>query len=888
MSNEARDAETKITDLRSQYPSDLIGLPAGELLLSFTVQSHRNGATQLGYEIESATDPSFSRDVISAKATTADSQWIAAPATVSQSRQVRYYRVRIETEVGLTDWSQTLTHEAGLLQATDWVGVAIGDEGVADGPAALLRRSFAISKPVASARLFATAQGAFDLMINGKKVGDHILAPGWTPYQNRIINETHDVTAMLQVGENAVGALLGDGWWRGKFGFLNMYNNYGEHTSLLAQLEIEYQDGSREVIATDETWRTATGGVQLASIYDGCTLDFTKAQVAWCKPGFDDSTWVAPTVRDFDKSLITPLIAPPVRVKAELPVTIKTKSDRLFLDAGQNIAGWLRVVVNGKRGQTVIIRHAEVLEPNDVLHTKALRGAKAIDTYVLGKDGEQTLEPKLTFHGFQYADVVTEAEVISATAIAITSDNADRSSFESSHQLLNKLHSNVLWSQRDNFVSIPTDCPQRDERLGWTGDAQAFIYAANTLIQGDAFFRSWLRDLASEQGADGNVPMIVPDLLAIQWKGDSPFGNHGTAGWGDAATVIPWALYETYGDKAVVRDQLDSMRGWVDYFTSLRTEDDVFGDLMQLGDWLDPDAPEDKPFAAKVSGRYMASAYMAHSARILSSAEALVGDADRAAHYKALGDKVAAATWNLLGAEAIETTTGCSIALEFDIAPKGERATVAAKLAEIVRRDNGRISTGFLGTPVILDALSKNGHTNEAYLMLLRTEIRSWLYPITVGATTIWERWEAIKPDGTISGGELADAAEGSEGSMISFNHYAYGAVIDWVYRNVAGLQLTSPGYQTSAIAPRPVVGIDWAKATIATGYGELSIDWKLGSAGSLVADIVVPFGTNATLDLPVTTESEITVNDEPAENLSIVSSGKHTLVISNPLIATL
>jgi alpha-L-rhamnosidase len=449
---------------------------------------------------------------------------------------------------------------------------------------------------------------------------------------------------------------------------------------------------------------------------------------------------------------------------------------------------------------------------------------------------------------------------------------------------LNKLHSNVLWSLRDNYVSIPTDCPQRDERLGWTGDAQAFIYAANTLVDDNAFFRSWLHDLALEQQEDGKVPHVIPDILELQYprlpKGN-PYPDDGTAGWGDAAVVIPWAQYQSFGDLEVLRSQLESMRGWTDFF-SAQCVDNVFPvDKMQLGDWLDPDAPEDKPYLSKVSPRFVASAYIAHTARIMSETEALVGTTERAERYAKLSADVADATWNLLGGDARKTTTGCSLALEFRICPDFEREAVAAELAELVRKDKGAISTGFLGTPVIMDAMSRNGHFEEAYSMLLREEIRSWLYPITVGATTIWERWEAIKPDGTPATGGSEGHAEGSEPSMISFNHYAYGAVIDWVYRNVLGLTSLAPGYRQVSISPRPTKSIKWANGSIETGYGKYSIDWKLDGS-KLHAKLTVPFGVEAKLNLPVTDASTILVNGESKLNGEVLSHGSYDLDVTH------
>ncbi len=875
--------------LRSQYPAKQIGFPGGPLELSWKVTAAGTGETQLAYEIQSALDETFTTALKTDQAKSAESQYVNAPHIPSQSREISYHRVRIETQAGWSEWSNTLVHEVGLTDGNEIVGEAIGDESKATDAPPLLRTTFKITKPVKKARLYATAHGTYDVMINGAKAGNHILAPGWTPYQYRILVDTHDVTNYLIEGENAFGVLLTDGWYRGKMSFFNLLDNYGEHTSFLGQIEIEYEDGTSEIVASGPNWKTANGGVRFASIYDGTTIDMTMAQPAWCKPGFDDSSWKPVTVREINKKLLEPLSAPPVRVKAELPMTLRQEADRVNLDGTQNISGWVRLTVDGKRGDKVVVRHAEILLPDKSLHTAPLRAAKATDTYILGKDGVQDLEPKHTFHGFQYADVVTEAKVIAATQIAITSDNPDRGEFKSSHTLLNKLHSNVLWSLRDNYVAIPTDCPQRDERLGWTGDAQAFIWAANTLVDENAFFRSWMKDVALEQHESGKVPHVVPDILELQYPklpNGNPFPDNGAAGWGDAAVVIPWAQYQSFGDLQILRNQLESMRKWVDFF-SAQCVDNVFPEgVMQLGDWLDPDAPEDKPFLAKVSSRYVASTYIVHSARLLAKTEELVGSKENAEKYHKLADDVAAATWKLLGDDARKTTSGSSLALEFNICPEEEREAVAAGLAELVRKDNGAISTGFLGTPVIMDAMSRNGHINEAYSMLLREEIRSWLYPITVGATTIWERWEAIKPDGTPSTGGSEGHAPGSEPSMISFNHYAYGAVIDWVYRNVLGLTSLSPGYKQVSISPRPTKSIDWAKGSIETGFGKFAIDWKIDGA-KLHAKVHVPFGVTAKLNLPVTEESTILVNEESKLNGEVLTHGVHEIQVSHATVAS-
>lgn len=879
---------SKITiELLSEYETGLLGVLTRTALLSWKVRGAAAGQKQLSAQLEAASDEGFARSLATSTIASATSQFVPDPAGEFASREVRYYRVRIETEAGWSDWSNSYRLEAGLGKATDFVGSAIGQISKAQGPATLLRTEFSITKKVASARVYATAHGIFDLMINGKNVGNEYFAPGWTTYQKRILSSTYDVTEYLQADNNAWGVLLGDGWYRGKFGFVNKTDNYGDQTSFLGQLEITFDDGSTQTIATGENWKAGNGGIRMGSIYDGCDFDFNFAQPAWCKPGFDDSKWQPAIICDFDKSVLEPRAAAPVRVVQQFATKPTTHGDAIRIDLGQNISGWLRLKVDAKAGTKITIRHAEVLEPDGKLHTAALRGAKATDTYILATDGEQTLEPKLTFHGFQFADIVVEGDtkVLEVTGIAVSSDNANRGLFASSNELLNKLHSNTRWSLLDNFVSIPTDCPQRDERLGWTGDAQAFAYAAHSIVDGYEFYKSWLTDLGLEQEMlGGKVSLVVPDLLAIQMTDDNPFKTeYGDAGWSDAATVVPWSIYERFGDKAILEQQLDSMRAWVEHNKNDH-EGLLIPQRMQLGDWLDPDAPEGQPWAAKVSGNYTANAYMAHSVNILAKTETVLGNHAEAAKHAARFEQLREAIWRELAPEAIKTPTGASIALEFEIAPESERQAVADGLAKLVRDTDARISTGFLGTPVIMDAMSRNGHAQEAYAMLLRTKKRSWLYPITVGATTIWERWEAIHEDGTISNGGLENNAEGSEAGMISFNHYAYGAVIDWMYRNVGGIAPTAPGYAEVSIQPLPQQSLTACQSSLETGFGKISADWKV-TGGKLELDVTIPFGVTATLNLPATAASNLTVNGAAASNGSALTHGEYKISLTEPSI---
>lgn len=870
------DPGAEVVSLRSQYPDGLLGVPRTGLRLTWRASA---ASAQLGYQVRwNGADAGVADPVASG-----DSIGVAAPGPALGPGEERRYAVRIATAAGWSAWSEELVVEASADPA-ELEARPIGGSEPVEGPAMLLRTGFTLPSAPVRARLRATFWGVGELRINGRRATDEHLAPGWTAYQERIVLGTWDVTDLLQVGENALGALLGDGWYRGRLGWEDGTEQFGTELAALVQLDVECADGSLVRIATSPEWTTSTGGIRSASLYDGVEIDLRAEPHGWDAPGFDDSAWPPAREIGVDTSVVEPRIASGVRTVAEWSVPVERRDGHAFLDLGQNIAGWLRLVVRGSAGDRVEVRHAEVLEPDGSIHTKALRTARATDGYVLAHDGETTLEPTFTFHGFQYAEV-TGAEVVSATAVAVSSADRTRSSFECADPRLERLHSNVAWSQRDNFVSLPTDCPQRDERLGWTGDAQAFAPTASTLFDVESFWVSWLRDLELDQDADGAVAAVVPNILkdpAVPAEGE--WVTMGRAGWADAATIVPWAVYESYGSDEVLVRQLDSMRRWV---ASLEARADAAGGLLptefQFGDWLDPDAPGDEPWKAKVSSDYVANAFFAHSARLLADAERLVGDPARAEAAWRLAERVARDTWERWGDEAVATQTGAAIALEFGIAPESERERIGDLLARNVREERGRIATGFLGTPLVLFALVHAGHVDEAYLMLLRLEPPSWLYQVEMGATTVWERWDALAPDGSIHSGEMAT---NDSSGMLSFNHYAYGAVVDWVYRYVAGIAPTveRPGYRRIVVAPKPSTAIPWARATIETRLGVASVDWRL--AGSeLELDLVVPHGAEAVLDLPVTAGSVVEVDGQPFAGEPL-GPGEHHVVVTSVLVA--
>ena len=550
------------------------------------------------------------------------------------------------------------------------------------------------------------------------------------------------------------------------------------------------------------------------------------------------------------------------------------------LDAGQNVTGWVRIRVRGSTDASVTVRHAEVLEPDGSLHTRSLRSAKATDTYVLAGSDPVVLEPSFTFHGFRYAVIRGDIELLDVSVVAISSVDEPRSGFACSDPMLERLHENVVWSLRDNFVSVPSDCPQRDERLGWTGDAQAFAATASLLVDSQAFWSSWLRDLELEQDPVLGVSTVVPDVVV---SGEPRYGR---AGWSDAATIVPAAVYEAYGDPEILRAQLPSMRAHVDSLDARRGSDGLLPEAFQFGDWLDPDAPSDRPWLAKADGRYIANAFLVHSARLTGTAARVLGRPDVAEPYERLATEVAAATWTTWAEHAVTNQTGCAVALELGIAPDAERPRVGEALAALVREADGRVATGFLGTPLVLPALSAAGRFDAAYLMLLRRQVPSWLYQVAAGATTVWERWDAIRPDGSIHDGRMRpfpDDAEDADGNMLSFNHYAYGAVVDWIYRHVAGIAPASPGYRSIKIAPRPVEGLDRAEASVVTPYGQAGISWAVGSDG-LRIELVVPVGTSAVLDLPVSPDSVVTLDGDPLAG-TVIDAGRHDLLVTNPRI---
>jgi alpha-L-rhamnosidase len=842
-----------IVELRFEHNQEALGIGTARPRVSWRVQSTIPAWRQAVYEME-AYDASGRLCGQTGRVASDQSVLVPWPFAALHSREVVSIRLRVWGVDGqCSGWSSAASVEAGLLYPEDWSAQFVTSSQKEDRtqaqPALLLRRDFDVQEHFSQARLYITALGVYEAQINGQLVGDHVLAPGWTSYPSRLIYQTFDVTSLLHPGRNALGALLGDGWYRGRLGFGGgRRNTYGDRLALLAQLEIRYADGRIERVCTDRSWRATTGPILASDLYDGETYDARLEHPGWSSPDYDDRDWMPVQTIEHDMTTLVAPTSPPVRrIETLAPLAILTSpSGRTLLDFGQNLVGRLRLTVRGTAGQMVTLRHAEVLEHGE-LCTRPLRTAQATDRYILRGEGEETWEPRFTFHGFRYAEVEGwpgELRIGDILAVICHSDLERTGWFECSDPLLNRLHENVVWSMRGNFFSLPMDCPQRDERLGWTGDIQVFAPTACFLYNSAGFLASWLADLAAEQGEDGMVPYVVPNILPSNLPDTIGGAIVPAAAWGDAAVLVPWTLYQRYGDRGILETQFASMRAWVDLVARGAGERLLWDQGFQFGDWLDPTAPPDNPAATRTDPAVVATAYLAHSAEILAQAAQVLGRTEEAVHYHTLAasvrDAFASEYVTPAGRVLSDSATAYALALQFDLL-KGanQRRRAGERLVELVQRSGYHISTGFVGTPLICDALCSVGAYDTAFRLLRQRECPSWLYAVTMGATTIWERWDSMLPDGSINPGE-----------MTSFNHYAFGAVADWLQRVVAGLAPAAPGYRRLAIQPHPGGGLTSARASLRTPYGLAESGWTL-EREQITLKVVVPPNTTASVSLP-------------------------------------
>jgi alpha-L-rhamnosidase len=738
-----------------------------------------------------------------------------------------------------------------------WIASSVIGGARLSAPTPYFRTTFRVEAPIRSAVLHITALGLYECEINGGVVGNHVFAPGWTDYSNRVYFQSHDVTALLAAGENAIGAILGDGWYAGHVAEKDR-GFYGERPQLLVQLEITAQDGSVSRIVSDSSWKTMVGPILESDLLMGETYDARRELGAWSTATYDDSAWL-PVVLAADPGIaIERSPGPPVRRQEILsiaPDLLKkvekgwfeniADSSRGIFDFKQNFTGRVRVTVRGKRGIRLILRFAEVLNKDGTLYLENLRGARATDSYTLKGGDSETYEPRFTFHGFRYVEIrwqgAPEDVVIEKVeGVVLHSEMARTGTFRCSHELLNQLESNIVWGQKGNFLEVPTDCPQRDERLGWTGDAQVFVRTAAFHMDVRGFFHKWLKDMRDAQSAEGAIPPVIPNTGSFGGNAD------GGPAWADAVFICPWTIYRCYNDVEILRDNYDSMARYMDYLAAhkvkahIRAHPDV-DSWGGFGDWLALDG------SGRTEGGtakdLLGTAHYANNARIMAETAELLGKSADAKKYRVLHSEIAEAFRNRYitpdGLMAGGTQTAYVLALHFDLVPPAARATCARELVRSIERNGMHLATGFVGTPYLLHVLEAHGHLDVAYKLLEQETFPSWLFPVKNGATTIWERWD----------GWTAEKGFQDKG-MNSFNHYAYGAVGDWMVSSVAGLELAGAGYEKILFKPRPGGTITWAEAKLATALGEIAIRWEL-SGGTLHLKLTVPPGAEATLSLP-------------------------------------
>ncbi|MBQ7848686.1 MAG: family 78 glycoside hydrolase catalytic domain [Clostridia bacterium] len=701
-----------------------------------------------------------------------------------------------------------------------WQAPWIQPAWIPESQAPLFAKTFQVGKQLSAAVLRITGLGVYEACINGRRVSQDVLAPGWTAYHKRLQVQSYDVTHLI-AAENELTVLLGKGWYRSPLMCWRDNNIQTELTKrpaeITAELTLTYGDGTSSVILTDESWTASESPVRFSELYDGEVYD----------AAFSPAERPHAVLCDGPTATLIPQEGAPVREQERLPAArvFTTPAGERVIDFGQELTGFLEVAADAQAGDVVDVSFAEVMDQEGNFYTDNYRGAKCQYRYIC-TDGAQTYKTKLTFYGFRYIRInefpggVDKAALHHFTAIAVHSEMRRTGRLSTSDPMLNRLFSNIIWGQKGNFVDVPTDCPQRNERLGWTGDAQVFVRTACLNYDAETFFAKWLNDLAANQLEDGFVGSVIPDVM-------TPIREHGTASsaWGDAATIVPWEVYRAYGNPELLRRQFPSMCKWVDYIGTITKQPDLWMGCWHFGDWLGLDAPSGS-YSGSTRTDFIGSAFYAHSAELVIKAGRVLGEDVSA--YEALYQRIIKAFRRQF--PEYLTQTECILAAHFHLAEEPQKA--ADQLAAMVRDAGVQLRTGFVGTPYILHVLSDYGYADLAWELLLRREYPSWLYPITKGATTIWEHWDGIMPDG---GFWSAD--------MNSYNHYAYGAVADWVYGVAAGIQVVErhPGYETVRIHPHPDMALDWLEASLETRHGAVSVRWSKADDGAWRYDVVTP-----------------------------------------------
>lgn len=888
--NEISTSSLRIQKLLCEYQLNPLGIDNKEPCLSWQLASDQRGAVQSAYQIQVRDRQGGLWDT--GKVLSDQSLHIPYRGAALHSRQRCTWQVRVwDQHDRPSAWSEPGWWEMGLLHTTDWQAQWIEPDWDEDpetfNPCPYLRASFTLRARPVSARLYVTAHGLYEASLNGQRVGDAYFTPGYSSYHHRLYYQTCDVSDLLHAGENVAGVILGDGWYRGSLGIASQRNTYGQRLGLLWQLMVSYADGSEQIVVSDERWRATTGPILSSDLKAGEVYDARLEMPGWDQPGFDANGWRGVQVAQYSLENLVTTTAPPVRRKERfVPVEIlTTPAGETVVDMGQNFSGVVQLSVNGPAGTTIRLRHGEALD-KDGNFTMDHLGIEPLFppppqtvSYTLRGGGEEVYTPFFTVHGFRYVKVEgfpgTPAPE-NFTGIALYSDLPETGTFACSDPRLNQLQHNILWSQKSNFLEIPTDCPTR-ERAGWTGDAQIYAPTASFLMQTAGFFKKWLRDLAAEQESGGKVPLIIPSPVGMESSLPGPVTLlNGSAGWGDAAVILPWTLYQVYGEQRILEEQYASMKAWVDYQRRqaqdkynpqghtaprylerkpLEYELYLWDTNYHWGEWLEPDDPvpgllfgEWTPEVAQIlSAPHIATAYFACSTRLLAEAARVLGNEEDEQGYSALFEKIRQAFIREFVGEHGQMTpdkqSSYVRALAFDLIPEHLRTAATQRLVELIQEAGTHLGTGFLSTPYLCPVLGNNGHLDLAYALLMQDTPPSWLYAVKKGATTIWESWNGIDEEGNPHN---------------SLNHYSYGAIGSWLYQVVAGIAPGAPGYRHIMFQPQPGGGLTFASATYQSLHGEIAIRWQIDGE-RFHLHVSVPANTTATVVIPSRLGRQIT-----------------------------
>ena len=855
-------SQTVVKNLTCENRVNPVGIDAATPRFGWQLSGSQRNLSQSAYQIRAKNDAS-AVVWLSDKINSTQSLFVPYSGKALEPGKRYTWQVKVWDNNGKASaWSEEAFWEMGLLKPEDWKAKWIRAGYVEDSilrPSPMFRKQFSTAKKIKSARVYITSHGLYEAFINGKRVGDSYLTPGWTSYNKRLQYQVYDVTSLVSQGNNVLGVHLGSGWYRGYLAWQDSKNLYGRHIDLLLQLAVTYTDGSTDQIISDESWRSSTGAIRYSEIYNGEINDARLEKTGWLTSSYDDGQWSNVTVQDLPKDQIIATVNEPVKKHEPFPAKkiFRTPKGELVVDFGQNLVGMVQLKVSGKAGDSIKIYHAEVLDKAGNFYTENLRVARQENIYILKGEGTESFEPHFTFQGFRYAKLVGfpgELKPENISAVALYSDMPPSGTFSTSNPLLNQLQHNIQWGQKGNFLDIPTDCPQRDERLGWTGDAQVFARTAAFNMDVHNFFRKWLKDLAADQTATGAIPHVIPNVLGQN--------SSGSAGWADAGVIIPWTMYIHYGDTGILEQQYTSMKNWIGFMQKNSTNF-LWNKGFHFGDWLFYRPGDDNDGRAAVTDKYLISqCFFANSTQLLLNAATVLGKTDDVKTYsellKNIKDAYVKEYVTPTGRLVSSTQTAYVLALHFDMLPEELRKQAAERLAQNVKDYNNHLTTGFLGTPYLCHVLSRFGYTDVAYKLLLQETYPSWLYPVKMGATTIWERWDGQKPDSTFQ-----------TPGMNSFNHYAYGAIGDWMYRVVAGIDTdeSTPGYKKIKIMPHIGGNLTEVKADYQSDYGPISSHWKTDEQ-RLQFNVEIPANTTAKIYIPAANAEAVTENNKPLSSV--------------------